>query len=395
MNADRQAVWLIAGGPMQVPAARAIKQLGYQLIVSDGSAECSCRPMADHFIEADTFDTEANLQAIANHPARHKIIAVFTCAADCHETVAALARAIGVHGIDPTISHRCRQKHLTREVLTKAGLTQPRYRAVRTFAEAQQFVDGLGGSAVLKATDNSASRGFSKVGPESPLSEEHFRLALANGTSGLVLVEALLQPVTNECAEQSVETLWSDGRMVWLNWVDRLFRKDLQLFQKKTPLDYQGLGWGVEIGHINPAQHDENIRRQVEDEVRRGGLAIGMKDQRGIHVLKADIMLTNDGPVILELTPRLSGGWDSGYSTPARGANFILGALHAALGETNIDALLPVYFTPDPTTVSAVLADIPANANNCIGRKFAGGVAATVPAALDAAAHSLTMQQFL
>jgi hypothetical protein len=390
-----KAVWLIAGGKMQVPAANAIKQLGYELIVSDGSAECACKPLADHFIQADTFNPQANLQAIEKHAARHRIVAVFTCAADCHETVAILSRAICVHGIDPAISHRCRQKHLTRELLTSAGLRQPRFRAARTLAEARQFVAELGGEAVLKATDNSASRGFSKVGPESPLTEEHFKLALENGSTGLVLVEALLQPVTTECAEQSVETLWSNGRMVWLNWVDRLFRKDLEHFSHQIPLAYEGLGWGVEIGHINPAQHDESVRRQVEDEVRRGGLAIGMQDQKGIHVLKADIMLTNEGPVILELTPRLSGGWDSGYSTPARGANFILGALYAALGETDIEALLPFHFRPDTATVSAVLTDIPANASNCIGRRFAGGAASSVPAALDAAARSLTTQQFL
>jgi len=379
---------------MQVPAARAIKALGYELIVSDGADDCDCRSLADYFIQADTFDPETNLAMIESCPARDRIVSVFTCAADCHETVAILARALNCHGINPEISHRCRQKHLTRETLTKAGLRQPNFQVVKSFADAKKFIAQLGGEAVLKATDNSASRGFSKIDADQPLSEELFELALENGTTGLVLVEEMLRPVTTECAEQSVETIWSNGEMVWLNWVDRLFRKDLELFGQQTPSSYKGIGWGVEIGHINPAQHDENLRQRVEDEIRRGGLAIGMSTQEGIHILKADIMLTAEGPVIIEMTPRLSGGWDCGYSTPARNADFIMGALHAALGETDIDKLLVNYFKPDPNLVSAVLTEVPPNASNCIGRKFAGGIGQSVPQALEAATQALNSQHF-
>ena len=50
------------------------------------------------------------------------------------------------------------------------------------------------------------------------------------GTTGLVIVEELLHPVETEIAEQSVETLWYNGTMYWLNWVDRLFRKDFLRF---------------------------------------------------------------------------------------------------------------------------------------------------------------------
>jgi biotin carboxylase len=379
---------------MQVPAARAIKELGYQLIVSDVSDECACRSLADYFIQADTFDPAANLAMIDSCPARDRISCVFTCAADCHETVAILARALNCHGINPDISHSCRQKHLTREILTKAGLRQPRFKVVKSFAEAKHFVAELGGEAVLKSTDNSASRGFSKIDGDQPLSEALFELALENGTTGLVLVEEMLRPITTECAEQSVETLWTNGEMVWLNWVDRLFRKDLELFGQQTPLSYKGIGWGVEIGHINPAQHDESLRQMVEDEIRRGGLAIGMATQKGIHILKADIMLTEEGPVIIEMTPRLSGGWDCGYSTPARHGDFITGALQAALGETDIDKLIAGYFKPDPDLVSAVLTEVPPNASNCIGRKFAGGVGVSVPQALEAATQALNSQHF-
>jgi hypothetical protein len=148
-----------------------------------------------------------------------------------------------------------------------------------------------------------------------------------------VVVEEMLEPLEDEISEQSVETLWYNGKMYWLNWVDRLFRKDFLLFDSLKTGIYENVSWGVELGHINPALHREEIKEMVRDLIHRAGLAIGMKKEKGGHILKADVMLTAEGPYILELTPRLSGGWDSSASTPVRGANFVGGAIGMALGE--------------------------------------------------------------
>ena len=69
------------------------------------------------------------------------------------------------------------------------------------------------------------------------------------------------------------------------------------------------------------------------------GKVLGMKT----GIFKCDIMLTEKGPVILEATARLSGGFDAQYTSPlAHGANYIKGALKLALGEP-ID---PACFLP-------------------------------------------------
>ena len=62
------------------------------------------------------------------------------------------------------------------------------------------------------------------------------------------------------------------------------------------------------------------------------GCAIGINNEEGGHASKAASILTDDGPVIIELTPRLSGGWDSSGTTLLRGADFQAGILHLALG---------------------------------------------------------------
>jgi hypothetical protein len=49
------------------------------------------------------------------------------------------------------------------------------------------------------------------------------------------------------------------------------------------------------------------------------GRYLGYEKFRACHVLKADIFFSDKGPVILEMTPRLSGGYDSTGSSFIRG----------------------------------------------------------------------------
>lgn len=394
-----EAVWLFAGGPMQRRAADAIKRRGYKLILTDGHPECVLRARADEFVHLDTFDSVANIACGKELRERYAIRAVLTVAADCHETVANVAKSLGCHHIDPAISHKCRFKYETREILTEAGIPQPIMRTASTLEEALACIKDVGFPCALKATDSSGSRGFARIDEYADLTQEVFQRTLGFGTSGKVILEELLIPVDTEIAEQSVETLWYDGEMRWLNWVDRLFRKDFTYIETpweegKSP--YMNASWAVELAHINPAVHEESVRSAVEDMIRQAGLALGMGAQKGGHILKADVMLTTRGPILLELTPRLSGGWDSSFSTPARGADFTEGALALALGEPVTEELIAAQFTfSKEPAFSAVLARIDDGAADCIGRDFSGGTGSTRRDAVTHAAQKLAQLSFL
>lgn len=384
---------------MQRAAADAVRARGLKLILTDGNPHCILAPSADVFLPFDTFAIAQNKARAAELAKDYDIRAVFTAAADCHETVAEVARALQLPGIDPAIAHACRYKYETRKILTAAGIPQPRYAIVDSLAEAAKALTAIGLPAALKATDNSASKGFTRLDQASDLNEKSFAHALANGSTGLAIIEELLIPVPGEIAEQSVETVWFDGRMRWLNWVDRLFRKDFSLLQVPwSPQNdpYSTMSWAIELAHFNPADHKPALRREVENLVRRAGEAMGMGGQRGGHILKADIMLTTRGPVILELTPRLSGGWDSSFSSPQRGADFAGGALALALGETLDDALWRRYFQyGNPYRVVAVLARVEPGARDCIGRDFAPGIGSDRASALRQAYESQQAGKFL
>ncbi len=359
---------------MQVRLAAAIKELGYKLILTDMNPNCSAGAYADAFVERDTFDVSGNLQAAAILRQTYDICACLAIAADCHPTVAYLCQELGLPGISPTIANSCRQKSLTRKILAESGVPQPQSFEVGTLEDARRCLQSLGGRGVIKATDNSASRGFALLEAPDALSPEVFESACASGTTGNVLIEEILIPRKDCVAELSVETIWHEGKMYWLNWVDRLFRSDLKFFPAIDVQDYHNINWAVEIGHINPAVHPVSVKQAIRDMIEHAGRAIGMHEQHGGHVLKADIMLTDAGPVILELTPRLSGGWDSSRTTPSRGADFQVGVLRLALGESlNIDLWHQYFEFTDPSLYAAILTDIVPGAQDCIGRKFAFG----------------------
>ena len=391
----KKAVWLFAGGPMQAVAAKKIKDDGYQLILTDMNSDCYCARYADEFIALDTFDIQANLKIAALLKNKYKIKAVVTIAADCHSTVAHIAKYLNLSGIDPEISRTCRLKYKTREILTKAGLSQPRFEVVNTIQEAKKFASDLDLPVVMKATDNSGSRGFSFIESSKAINDENFKLALNNGSTGKVLIEELLIPLKGVISEQSVETLWVNGKMYWLNWVDRIFRSDIKFLGLDTDI-YDNLGWAVELGHINPAIHERDLKENVEDLIYRAGIAIGSQKQKDAHILKADIMLTDSGPIILELTPRLSGGWDSSGTTPARGADFIGGAIEISINKKINRNIIEQYFSyKHEELFSAVVTEIKVGSTDNIGRKFSIATAENREKALGQAFYNLRNRNYV
>jgi len=180
---------------------------------------------------------------------------------------------------------------------------------------------------IVKATGSSGSRGHMRGTPEDFQSPEWRREAYeraARYSKDAILIEELLTGV-----ELSVETLWFDGAMIPLNAVERPFLP----------------GTTVELGHYNPFISDSETYTAIWDIMEQAGDALGLGAADGGHILKGDLILTDDGPKVLELTTRLSGGFDSTHTSPlSRGVDYTTGALLLALGEP-LAVAMP-YFVP-------------------------------------------------
>ena len=76
---------------------------------------------------------------------------------------------------------------------------------------------------------------------------------------------------------------------------------------------------GYEIGHVNPSAISKKKELEIKKQLRKLSFRLGYDKLTGCHILKLDIFFSNKGPIILEMTPRFSGGYDSTGSSFKRG----------------------------------------------------------------------------
>jgi biotin carboxylase len=255
------------------------------------------------------------------------LAAVFTAGADPIITVARAAEAAGCYGIPVEIAETCADKAGTRNALWKNSVPQPEYTQVWSSYEITSFIRDRGpGFFVVKALASSGSRGHTRgrYGDfmDDDFANDAYLLARKYSHTRDVLVEEWLDGTV-----LSVETLWYNGVMIPLNAVERPF---------------DGV---IELGHYNPLVTDAEAYAAIWDVMGQAGRAVGMGETQGGHIFKGDLIITDEGPKVIELTTRLSGGFDSGWTSPlAHGVDYTKGALLLALGRP-LEEAMP-YFTP-------------------------------------------------
>jgi biotin carboxylase len=304
------AVLIVCGGLLQVPAVHIARELGLKVIVTDGSADAPAMKLADEAAILDIYNVQGHCELVKSLGQRYNLRGVFTEGADVEVTVAAAAEAGGLPGIPVAAARNTKNKALTRECFDRHGIPNPRWAEVRDDLDSRRAAERIGFPLMVKAVDNCASRGTTRVGDPQKLLPA-VKLARCNSTTRTALLESYFVG-----DEQSVEILFDrQGRCHRLNVVDRLFQ---------TEGDF-----AIELGHVNPTRLGADDQSRLFDLTESAARATGVS----FGAFKADTMWTTEGPRILEVTARLSGGFDCQYTTPlATGRNFIRAAMRLAVG---------------------------------------------------------------
>lgn len=368
--------WLVGGGPMQVRVLKHLKERNFQIILSDADDKCPGRDFADLFFQLDIHDVENHLELISGPlvDIRGKISGVACIATDAHQTVAAISEKLGTPGISRELSSQIGDKVRLRETLTEIGVYQPKFRKFSKASDLDLILKDLKQSfpvdsdLIVKPLGWSASKGI-RIVRLSSLTREDLESAIQLSRNGFAVIEELLTPDGKLPSESSIETFVSGGKVSFLNMVDRIFNSDLVHFtDTRIPTS---LNVGVEYGHVNPTSRSQvEIDKIIEDLQKFVDYLneLGLSDKK-TFILKADILFSRNGPVILEATPRTSGGWDSSFSSPKRGLKIQELAIEISLGnEVDLDD----YISPVRNFV-AVVTDVTSNSIDCLGRTFYAG----------------------
>jgi biotin carboxylase len=187
---------------------------------------------------------------------------------------------------------------------------------VQTLEEAQKVLLHVGFPAIVKAVDNAASRGSMKIVSEAQLASALERAKAESKTRTAIIEQYLVGP------EQSVETIVWRGRHYHIGMADREFG-----FHP----------YHIETSHIDPSRLSADVQRQIYQVVDAAADSLGID----FGPAKADMILTPQGPMILEMAARLSGGFHSQYTTPlSTGQDPIRAAMEIATGRALNESLL-------------------------------------------------------
>ncbi|MBO9568486.1 MAG: ATP-grasp domain-containing protein [Cellulomonas iranensis] len=233
------------------------------------------------------------------------------------------AEALGLPG--PRLDVDCfRDKSLMRARLAQAGLRVPAYTVTDDPQAASRWAKELGRAVVVKPVDYAGSSGVTEVLPGID-AEAAARAAIGKSFTGRCVVEELITG-----AEVSIESVTWDGRE----------HVTYAVTEKRT----SARPYFVETGHIVPAALDDAVNAEVVATVHAALDAFGM--ERGPS--HGEVILTDGGPVVVEIAGRLGGDLIPVLVHEATGVNLYLEELDAIAGADRAPA------TPTARATSAV-----------------------------------------
>lgn len=305
MMLTNKTIMILGASILQLPAIEKASEMGLKVVVLDMNPEAVGFGVPGVIKEViSTIDVNAAVEAAK----RYLVDGVMTLATDMPmRTVAAVAKECGLVGVSEDTAVKATDKSVMREALRSAGVPIPRFFRISNHEEFMIAVDSMHGPFMVKPADSSGSRGILKV-EDKERSIAAYEYTRQFSQNGIVLVE--------ECMvgpEVSVETLAIDGEV-----------HVIQITDKMTT----GAPHFVEMGHTQPTKLDcaEEIGRVAT----AANKAIGIENGPS----HTEIIVTKDGPKIVEIGARLGGDCITTHLVPlSTGVNMVQACIEIALGK--------------------------------------------------------------
>jgi biotin carboxylase len=318
--------------------------MGLHVVVSDGSAAAPCLAEADDAIIASTYDVDATVAAAREYSrAVRPLDGVTSVAADVPMTVARVAEALGLAGIPVEAARLAADKVAMKQRFAERGIPIPWFAPIAKADELKAAVAERGLPLVVKPVDSRGARGVLRLVAGVDLDWAYAHASRWSPTGRVMVEEYLPGP------QVSTESMLLDGIGYTPGFCDRNY----EYLDRFSP-------WMIENGGQQPSVLSPADQASVARMAEQAGLALGITT----GIVKGDMVVTRDGPKVIEVAARLSGGWFSTDQVPvATGVDLVGAAIRLALGD-RVEAadLAPTrhrgvairYFFPKPGRVTSV-----------------------------------------
>jgi len=298
---------IIGGGILQEQTLIECNKLGLGKIIVDGNEDCYCTKSpyfdTDNFICADISKPELVLSQLKKwfRVNRVNMVGVYTQGCDCAYTVAYVANKLGLPNIGINTAYLAHNKIAMRERLGEHFIRQP-------FVHTD--IHFLSYPLVVKPSDNCASRGITIVNHRDKLSQA-IEYARHFSSDGKYLVEEFI-----DGKEYSVDTIVYKGKVYPAGISDRVF------LEKNN--------YAIQDGSITPSLLSAELQERMYEVMQDCATALGIK----WGAFKGDLIVRDNKVYVLEVTTRLSGGFDSQFRKPySFGINLIKATIDLACGK--------------------------------------------------------------
>ena len=318
-----KALLIIGGGILQAKTFSECKDLGIMPILVDANPHCYCVSLTDYFIQASTQIPEqivnkVNLFLDDNRNIR--LAGVYTQGCDVEHSVAYCAQKLRLQGIPLYAANLCHNKIMTRTMFANHHIPQPKFFVIDkpyTIEIPKEFKFPL----VFKSIDNSASRGLTIVHKKKDILPA-IKCALDNSNDKRVLVEEFL-----EGNEYSIDTVLYKGKLFKCGISDREFIKKNN--------------YAIQYGSLTPSLLPQSKQLLMYKLMEKIAQCFGITN----GALKGDLIIHKGKIKVLEVTARLSGGFDSQYRKPlSYGINLIRPTIQIACGhKPDLNCLEPQW----------------------------------------------------
>lgn len=308
----QKKVLMLGAGPLQVPAIQELKKMGAYVICLDQNPQAEGFLYADEAKSISTMDTEA----ICAEFQRQQADVVMTSTSDAPvRVVSEVSERLGLTGA-LSYEDACAVtiKSRMRERLKEYRVPIPEYRVIHSVEELFHAYDDIFSQrCILKPADSSGSRGVKLL--EGQFCREDLKteydICRKYTRSGILLAEEVM-----DGPEVSVEAMTVEGQTTVLAITDKIV----------CPKPYF-----VEIGHAQPSLLPEIVRKQIH--------AITKKAIRAMNIRNGpshtEIIVTKDGPKIVEIAARLGGDYITSRLVPlSTGIPMVRESVRLSLGKT-------------------------------------------------------------
>ena len=303
-------IMILGASILQLPAIEKALAMGLQLVVVDMNPEAVGMKMPGIIPEVvSTIDVPA-VVAVAK---KRNIDGVMTLASDMPmRSVAAVAKELNLVGITDDTALKATNKAVMRQALKNAGVPVPNFFKVSNKDEYDKAVSNFAMPFIVKPADNSGSRGIFEIADLTceKLIDDAYNYSKQYSRNGDVVVEEYMNG-----PEVSVETLTVDGECHVIQITDKITT---------------GAPHFVEMGHTQPTRLPGDIPAKIAEVAKAANKAIGITNGPS----HTEIIVTSEGPKIVELGARLGGDCIATHLVPlSTGVDMVECCIKIALGE--------------------------------------------------------------